>query len=863
MRLRLAHKVLLTLGLAMAVVVVGAGAGWLATGRLAGVVATYRDDVLPSVEALGAVGMAVSRVDGALAILAQPGADPRLHARYRAISDEARRAADAEASRYAALAHGEAERSGLAELTQSLGAWRTEAARALELVAARDRAAGRGAAALAEAQAELADQVEAQLAESAGVQRRLDRLVAAARQSADSLGEGASRTLARTRLTMVGGLAAGMLVLLAAAWLLARRIAAILGGLDREARRVASAVRSGRLAERADAGAVDWEFRPIVLGMNETVEAFLAPMQVTAGALERLARGDLPATFDEPWHGDLDAIRRDLNGCIAAVRALVGDAKRLAAAGVAGRLDTRADAARHQGEFRAVIEGVNATLDAVTGPLAEAARCVDELARGRVPPRLEAAWAGDFARLRDNLNACLDAVRLLVDDSATLARAGIEGRLATRADATRHQGDFRAVVEGVNATLDAVTGPLAVAAACVDGIARGAIPPRVEGDYRGDFRAIQDNLNGCIEAVQRVVADTRRLAEAAVAGRLSERADPARHQGDFRRIVVGLNETLDAAVEPVADATRALEGLAGRDLTARLSGCYQGDHARIQRAVDATGEALHASMVQVASAAEQVSGAATQIASSSQAVAAGASEQAASLQETVTSLDAVSATSRQAATGAREASTLAAAARASAGGGSAAVGQLQQAMAKIRASAEGTSQIIRDINDIAFQTNLLALNAAVEAARAGEAGRGFAVVAEEVRSLALRAKEAASKTEVLIRESVAQAGDGEAASRQVAGSLAEIVAGVGRVSDLVGTIAGAATRQVGEVEQVTRAVREMDKVTQQNAASAEQSSSAASQLSAQAEELAAMVAGFRLEAGRSGRGPRGGALPGR
>ena len=93
-------------------------------------------------------------------------------------------------------------------------------------------------------------------------------------------------------------------------------------------------------------------------------------------------------------------------------------------------------------------------------------------------------------------------------------------------------------------------------------------------------------------------------------------------------------------------------------------------------------------------------------------------------------------------------------------------------MAKIRASAEGTSQIIKDINEIAFQTNLLALNAAVEAARAGEAGRGFAVVAEEVRSLALRSKEAAKKTEALIRESVTQAGEGEGDGKRVTDKLA-------------------------------------------------------------------------------------------
>ena len=112
-----------------------------------------------------------------------------------------------------------------------------------------------------------------------------------------------------------------------------------------------------------------------------------------------------------------------------------------------------------------------------------------------------------------------------------------------------------------------------------------------------------------------------------------------------------------------------------------------------------------------------------------------------------------------------------------------AMAEMGGAMDKIRASAEGTSQIIKDINEIAFQTNLLALNAAVEAARAGEAGRGFAVVAEEVRSLALRSKEAANKTEALIQESVRQTGEGASTAKLVGEKLTEISGIVGKVSD--------------------------------------------------------------------------------
>ena len=168
-------------------------------------------------------------------------------------------------------------------------------------------------------------------------------------------------------------------------------------------------------------------------------------------------------------------------------------------------------------------------------------------------------------------------------------------------------------------------------------------------------------------------------------------------------------------------------------------------------------------------------------------------------------------------------------------------------MSRIKSSAEGTSQIIRDINDIAFQTNLLALNAAVEAARAGEAGRGFAVVAEEVRSLALRAKEAAAKTEGLIKQSVAHTGEGEATARDMGAKLGQIVTGIGKLGDIVAEIATSSGEQAYGIEQVNKAVGEIDRIVQQNAASAEESSAAAAELNGQAEELAAMVATFGLD----------------
>ena len=191
-----------------------------------------------------------------------------------------------------------------------------------------------------------------------------------------------------------------------------------------------------------------------------------------------------------------------------ALNAMLADAGLLTKAAVEGKLATRADASKHQGDFRKVVEGVNATLDAVIGPLNVSAEYVDRISKGDIPPRITDNYNGDFNEIKNNLNTCIDVVNALVADAGVLSKAAVEGKLATRADASKHQGDYRKIVEGVNDTLDAVIGPLNVSAEYVDRISKGDIPPRITDNYNGDFNEIKNNLNTCIDAINALVADT-------------------------------------------------------------------------------------------------------------------------------------------------------------------------------------------------------------------------------------------------------------------------------------------------------------------------------------------------------------------
>jgi methyl-accepting chemotaxis protein len=607
------------------------------------------------------------------------------------------------------------------------------------------------------------------------------------------------------------------------------------------------------MSQEHDAGDIDvvmpvdkfeGAYQTMAKGVNGMVLGHIAVKKKAMACIAEFGRGNIEAQL-EKFPGKKAFINNTIEQLRENLKGFIAEMNHMSQQHDLGDIDVMIPADKFHGAFQTMAKGVNGMVSGHIAVKKKAMACVAEFGRGNFEAPLE-RFPGKKAFINDTIEQVRVNLKALIADTNLLVKAAVEGKLATRADASKHHGDFRKIVQGVNDTLDAVIGPLNVAAKYVDDISKGNIPAKITDNYNGDFNNIKNNLNQCIEAVNTLVADALMLAKAAVDGKLTTRADANKHHGDFRKIVQGVNDTLDSVLAPIDEAAQVLEKLSQRDLRSRVKGNYQGDHAKIKESINATGEALHDALLRVAVAVDQVSSASGQIASSSQSVADGASQQASALEETSSSLESMSAMTKRSADNAQQANALAQTARTAATDGATAMEQMGQAMTKIRASAEGTSQIIKDINEIAFQTNLLALNAAVEAARAGEAGRGFAVVAEEVRSLALRSKEAAMKTEELIKESVRQAEEGEVTSKGVSTKLGEIVAGVTKVTDIVAEISASAKEQSGGIDQVNRAVSDMNKVTQQNAANSEESSSAAAELSSQSEELAAMIGGFQL-----------------
>lgn len=252
--------------------------------------------------------------------------------------------------------------------------------------------------------------------------------------------------------------------------------------------------------------------------------------------------------------------------------------------------------------------------------------------------------------------------------------------------------------------------------------------------------------------------------------------------------------------------------------------------------------------------AEQTASASAQVSSSSQSLAQGASEQAASLEETSASSEEINSTARKNTDNSRDAAGLVLQSQQKIAEANQSLEEMIRAMVDIKASSDKISQIIKTIDEIAFQTNILALNAAVEAARAGVAGMGFAVVADEVRNLAQRCAQAARDTSVLIEESIARSKHGQDKVDLVAAAIRSITEGSGKVKVLVDEVNASSEEQARGIDQISKAMTQMEQVTQRTAASAEECASAAEELSSQSEAMKDMVERLTAMVGSGGAG---------
>ena len=384
-----------------------------------------------------------------------------------------------------------------------------------------------------------------------------------------------------------------------------------------------------------------------------------------------------------------------------------------------------------------------------------------------------------FEKINVSLGQLKGAIGALVADAGMLVKAAAEGKLSTRADASKHNGDYRKIVQGVNETLDAVIGPLNVAADYVDKISKGEVPPPITDSYNGDFNTIKINLNALVAAMNEITAAAEEISNGNLTVDIRERSPQDKLMQALSAMVGGLTRTVSEI--------RVIAG-------------------------------------EVSSASQSISTASVQ-------VSKGASNQAAAAEEASSSMEQMVSNIKQNADNAQQTDKIA---NKSAKDAQESGKSVLEAVAAMKEIADKISII----EEIARQTNLLALNAAIEAARAGEHGKGFAVVAAEVRKLAERSQKAAGEINQLSTTTLR-------VSEKSGEMLDKLVPDIQRTAELVQEITAASKEQDTGAEQINKALQQLEQVIQQNASAAEEMASTTEELTGQSDQLVSALSFFR------------------
>ncbi len=531
------------------------------------------------------------------------------------------------------------------------------------------------------------------------------------------------------------------------------------------------------------------------------------PLSVAGEYVNRISKGDLPPQISDTYHGDFNVIKQNLNQCIAALAGLMEEIRHMSHEHDLGDIDVVIDAGKFNGVYQEVASGINQMVGGHISVKKKAMACIAEFGHGNLDAPLE-KFPSKKAFINENIEQLRANLKKFITDMIRMSEAHNAGDIDAIIPPDDFEGAYRTMATGVN---EMVGGHISVkkkAMACIAEFGRGNFEAPLE-KFPGKKAFINDTIEQVRTHLKALITDANLLVEAAVAGKLSTRADAGKHGGDFRKIVEGVNATLDAVVGPLQDVGLVLDKMAGGDLTSQVVTEYAGDFGRLRTAVNTLANQVREAMQQIGanatslvSAAEElnkvsqqmsasadetatqanvVSAASEQVANNVQTVATGADEMGASIKEIAknTTADAT----RVATTAVKSAETT------------------NQTISKLGQSSAEIGQVIKVITSIAQQTNLLALNATIEAARAGEAGKGFAVVANEVKELA---KETAKATEDISRKIEAIQTDTKGAVEAI-GQIGTVIV---QINDIQNTIASAVEEQSATTNEISRNLAE-------------------------------------------------------
>ena len=610
------------------------------------------------------------------------------------------------------------------------------------------------------------------------------------------------------------------------------------------------------------------------------IRGITKPLRKAVAAANHVADGDMNVDLKTNAKDETGILMQSLETMVASIKQLIKDSETLSNAAIAGNLEVRADASIHKGAYQELVSGFNKTLDAVIGPLNLTAEYVDRIAKGDIPPKITSNYNGDFNEIKNNLNACIDAVGLLVIEIDNSINQALEGNLRYRADSNKHKGDYSKIMNGVNELVDAFVEPLKVASDFLYKTSIGSNEiQKVTQEYKGDFNIIKKSINKMHDVLFNILGEMSLVAEAAKKGNLDAKADTSKVQGSWVLIMEGLNHVTEASGAIINDAGAVLSTMATGDLTPRITKNYPGKFGEMRDNINNLGDSLTDLISRLQEAIHTTASASAQISSTADTLATATQEQSAQTDEVASAIEEMSRTVTNNAQSATKTAEVAKHSGDVANNGGRVVRQTVEKMheiatvvktsaeniTKLGASSKKIGEIISVIDDIADQTNLLSLNAAIEAARAGEQGRGFAVVADSVGKLAINTASATKEIAEMIsgiqvdtdaavkamEKGTVEVQSGIELADNAGFSLQDILTGINDLLNMVNQIAAASEQQSATSEQISKNVSSISKVVADSARNIEDVATTANELAKMTEVLSSLVSQFKVNSSKT------------
>ena len=667
------------------------------------------------------------------------------------------------------------------------------------------------------------------------------------------------------------------------------QIAANDSRLLEESKAVHTAVLAGEVNTRAEAGQLPGFYREVAVSLNEDLEAIIEPVRQVHSALNGLTINDFTTHISGNYRGSLKTLTDDMNIVCERLTALSASIEKIAR-GDTGDLEkyrqigrrsdkdrmipamllatqnieglvtsvnraaqnvvegnlfaTKVNPDAYEGGYKAMLQGINSLLAAVSAPVSELYTQLSAIAVNDYTHDVKADTNGDFAKITEQLSNVMTRLRYLQSVAVKVAQGDISELDNLRKIGKRSENDhlvpaFREMMESLQNLIEE-TGRIAAATSGGD-FNYVCSTENFKGQYKKIIVTFEQSFGVMAKFVKEITAVMQSMSNGDL--HVSVTSEYAGQLGDLAQAV---NLTSKRLGTVVGEITQHMTQMSGGDFSLEDAREFRGDFASLSTSINRILSSLNNLLGQINIAADQVSVGSGQVSAASQALAQGATEQASSIEELTSTITEISSQIQENAENARTASGISDEVSGDAQRGNEHMKQMLASMNEINEGSSNISKIIKVIDDIAFQTNILALNAAVEAARAGQAGKGFAVVAEEVRNLAEKSAKAAKETAALIETNIEKVGNGTKIANETAAELNKIVGGIEKSASLIGSIAEASNQQAAAISQIDTGIEQVSQVVQTNSATAEESAASSEELSGQADSLKQLINQFSL-----------------